>query len=800
MLSLLALLAPLALSAAVQQVEDDPVQALRSKDPAQREAAVLELAGGEVRGEAELAKAVTKDRDVRVVLAAIDALRGWAEAWSGAEAEPSKWTLKALQEAALESPFARVRRSAAVAALRIDPDGSRAAFAKKASGKTFARAAEALAFGYEALESVPAPDKKFEKDARKVAKGEKSKREQDRVLALRATVALGRSDPGLRAEALARIGEELLDERKAAPGICAMLESVAAAPTAADAEALLVLLQRERLTTVVERRLEQALAGALGALSHEERLQRVGALIDAAEAPYGPRLARVLASLDPPAPLHLESLRLMLRNGDGPTRAAAARGLGAYGTDGAEIARREIGGAKGGRSQLQLVRVLERHAVIGVEENAPSPAASALLEILDGSGAVRVQSAAAVALGRPEQHSDVTAALGRFASDPERSVPARVAAAIALGRTRDAEGAAVLDALGRDEDWELRAAAAEGLKQLSGPASVPTLLALLDDETPTVRVTAHHALLRLSGRERSKVDPATWPEWWEKNLKRARFTTREEQKARRDKYGYRVAPEEIYKGLDVIVVQSSTIGDNVDKVLARLGIEHRTVRAGKVAELGLHPGALLLVGCTGQVSPEDLEAIRWYVNAGGALFSSCWALTYTVEASFPAILARFPSPGEVVDNVFAYPTATGLASPFLKGVFEGGVQPFYALQGAHLLRIVDPERAEVLLDSPSAAARHGTGDLAAWFRVGHGLVVNSANHFEEQGFRSAPGLDGPLERQAFAVNHMGYTPLELRASQKEKWWSKTGSAAAEVNDLSVFRILTNFARKKRIDG
>ena len=49
------------------------------------------------------------------------------------------------------------------------------------------------------------------------------------------------------------------------------------------------------------------------------------------------------------------------------------------------------------------------------------------------------------------------------------------------------------------------------------------------------------------------------------------------------------------------------------------------------------------------------------------------------------------------------------------------------LEAASLIQVLDPERVEVLLDSPSAAARHGTGDLAAWFRVGHGTVLDTAN-------------------------------------------------------------------------
>ena len=355
---------------------------------------------------------------------------------------------------------------------------------------------------------------------------------------------------------------------------------------------------------------------------------------------------------------------------------------------------------------------------------------------------------------------------------------------------------AVLAGLATSGDWRLRAAAAAGLERVSSRPCVAPLLSLLDDESATVARTAHRALLLLADREGEEVDPRTWPAWWEENGQRVTFTTRAERQALDEAYGYGVDDALIYRGLDVVVVPGR--GDRIEAVLERLGIVHRKVRAGELASAGLHPGAILLVGCTGEIAPQDVPVVRWFVRSGGALFTSCWALTYTVEPSFPAIVTRFPSPGEVLDNVFARPTASALDSAYLTGVFDGGVQPYYSLVGAHLIQVVDPERARVLLDSPAAAARHGSGDLAAWFRVGHGVVLDTANHFEEQGFSAAPGLDGPEERQAFAVNHMGMTPERLRLVQDERWWRSQSRTAEEVADLSVFRILTNFVREKRI--
>lgn len=106
----------------------------------------------------------------------------------------------------------------------------------------------------------------------------------------------------------------------------------------------------------------------------------------------------------------------------------------------------------------------------------------------------------------------------------------------------------------------------------------------------------------------------------------------------------------------------------------------------------------------------------------------------------------------------------------------------------------------MLIDSPEAALRHGSGDLAAWFRAGHGVVLDSVNHFDLQGLELAMDLKEPEQLKAYAVDHMGLSLERLRAVGDEKWWRSRSKAAQEIDDLSAFRILTNFVREKRING
>jgi hypothetical protein len=205
-----------------------------------------------------------------------------------------------------------------------------------------------------------------------------------------------------------------------------------------------------------------------------------------------------------------------------------------------------------------------------------------------------------------------------------------------------------------------------------------------------------------------------------------------------------------------------------------------------------------MVNCSGEIEARDVERVRWFVLAGGHLFGTCWALSETITRAFPSSpIAKFETDGEVMAHVPA--TSCDPHSPFTAGVFAEGVEPIYALEGAHLIRVLDPERAEVLIDSPWCAERFGCGNLAAWYEVGHGTVLDSVNHFDLQGLELAEGLKTSRDRQAYAVDHMGFTYAALRRSRGEKYWDQAMKASQNVFDLSVFRLLTNFVRMRRAE-
>jgi len=372
-----------------------------------------------------------------------------------------------------------------------------------------------------------------------------------------------------------------------------------------------------------------------------------------------------------------------------------------------------------------------------------------------------------------------------------------VTAAVSLGMTRDARGVEALTALSKHDDWKMRGAAVIGLQRSYEKAGVPPIIDALEDADSAVRKTAHQTLMRIS-KQSFPAEREPWLAWWEQVERAIQLYDPEEVEERRKKYGYGGVEDRetgsLFDGFDVIVLQSR--GDHIENVLDKLGIAHRLTAASKVPEAELHPHAACVVNCSGEILPADAERIAWFVRTGGYLLGSCWSLTETIQRVYPGVARKLPTRGEVLDDVLAAPCAPD--SPYLRGVFPDGVEPRYALEGAHLIQVLDRERCEVLVDSPECAATWGEGNLAIWFPAGHGIILDSVNHFEEQGLMRATFLKKKEERQAYAIDHMGLRYDELREITKEKFWNKNSQAAQEVLDLSVFRIVSNFVREKRI--
>jgi HEAT repeat protein len=756
----------------------DPAKDLKAKDVTVRLAAVEAIRKGAPADAEKLLLSVLGDRDWEVVERASAAL-----GQHGGRASTGP-----LLKLTLTGPVRRVRLTAARSLLLLDAPSAAKAMLKRMSGKMAEAASEAFGILAPALDDATV--------VQAFRRGLSSKEPPVRTLAAR---LVGHLEGAERRAALERVLSMPETSVRSA-----VLDAVRASPRTVDIRLVKPLLHKESTNDILARRAIAAIVAIVGAAG--EDADKTGArALGASELAPGPKSAsRIvrLAGLLAAAPRKSEAagpkrerllapkrtiptLDFALGHEDETVRSAGVHALALIATDEMlDRASRIARGDKSARVRWTALRGLVR------ARGAKHEGTQALLVSAMGDDAdAKVREEAAVALGVKEIGAPVSA-LTRAMGDDAWTVA--VCAAVSLGKTRDERAVEPLRKLLSERDWKLRGAAVVAMGHLHRGEVMPDIIEALTDREPAVARTAWETLKRLTAKTIAPKVKA-WRAWWKENG--LGFVPVDRANAAREakKYGYAPTYAGVYEDLDVIVLQSR--GDHIEQLLQRLSIAHRLTRQGQVRDGALHPYAVFVANCTGEIAPKDEEPLQWFVRTGGYLFSSCWSLHETVEPVYPGAVRKLQTSGQVLENVVA--EACPSDSPFLEGVFAGLTRPIYVLYGAHLIEVLDHERVEVLIDSPTCADTWGGGDLACWFEAGHGVILDSANHFDLQGLEKAEGLKSAEDRMAYAMDHMGLEYEEVRKLAAKRVWDRRARAATEARDLSAFRFITNFVRFKR---
>jgi len=204
---------------------------------------------------------------------------------------------------------------------------------------------------------------------------------------------------------------------------------------------------------------------------------------------------------------------------------------------------------------------------------------------------------------------------------------------------------------------------------------------------------------------------------------------------------------------DVVVVAG--IYDHVESVLEALEVPHTVIGTGDVERVDLRPEQLLIVNCPGVVSAVAITRIRAFVETGGSLFTTDWALRHVLEPAFPGVLAfdKAPTPDDVVrievrdaDNIY------------LQGVLDGQDDPQWWLEASsYPISIVDKERVEVLITSRELGEKYGASPVAVWFRWGEGDVFHMISHYYLQRTELRTARHGSNAGAYFAEKGMAMT-------------------------------------------
>ena len=176
---------------------------------------------------------------------------------------------------------------------------------------------------------------------------------------------------------------------------------------------------------------------------------------------------------------------------------------------------------------------------------------------------------------------------------------------------------------------------------------------------------------------------------------------------------------------DILVVPGSY--DHVELVLAALEMPYTTVAPHQLARLRMRPEQLLIINCPGDLSREAICACPRLRRGRRQPVHHRLGAAQCPRAGVPRHVAYNEQPTadtvvriEIIDR----------ANPFLAGVMEDGDAPVWWLEGSsYPIRILAPERVQVLLSSAELAGRYGEAPVAIQFRHGAGEVFHMISHY-----------------------------------------------------------------------
>jgi hypothetical protein len=176
---------------------------------------------------------------------------------------------------------------------------------------------------------------------------------------------------------------------------------------------------------------------------------------------------------------------------------------------------------------------------------------------------------------------------------------------------------------------------------------------------------------------------------------------------------------------DIVVVEGCY--DQVQLVLGALELPHTSIRDDQLGHAPLGADQLLVINCPGHVPERVLPRIRDFVERGGSLFTTDWALRHVLEPAFPGLVEFNERP--TADDVVRIEVKSS-DNPFVKGVLEDGDDPQWWLEGSsYPIRVLDPERVEVLITSRELKERYGEAPVAVLIRYGKGEIFHMVSHY-----------------------------------------------------------------------
>jgi len=176
---------------------------------------------------------------------------------------------------------------------------------------------------------------------------------------------------------------------------------------------------------------------------------------------------------------------------------------------------------------------------------------------------------------------------------------------------------------------------------------------------------------------------------------------------------------------DVIVIRGGY--DNIEQVLSMSETPFTLIDPRDLDHAELRPDQIIFVNCPGEIRDRGLRKLTTFVNGGGFLFTTDWALKHVLEKAFPAYVEY--NEKATADEVVRVEVLDS-EDPFLKSILGPEDDPQWWLEGSsYPIRILDKEKVIVLVKSKQIEKRYGEAPVFITFDHGEGKIYHMISHF-----------------------------------------------------------------------
>ena len=178
-------------------------------------------------------------------------------------------------------------------------------------------------------------------------------------------------------------------------------------------------------------------------------------------------------------------------------------------------------------------------------------------------------------------------------------------------------------------------------------------------------------------------------------------------------------------GSDVIVIKGGY--DHIEQVFNGIELRYNLVNEPDIDRMNLTPDNILFINCPGTVTKKGLRKIVSFVDSGGFLFTTDWALKHVIEPGFPGYLKY--NNRSAADEVVRVEILAD-EDPFLQSLIGPNDDPQWWLEGSsYPIQIVNEKAVEVLIRSKEIKKKYGESPVFVTFDHGEGKVYHMISHF-----------------------------------------------------------------------